>query len=219
MPYRSVSFAVLAYDGIEPIDIGATYGVLSMAKRIAPTLSFFVISKAGGEIEMANGLRLIADYSFDSCPAADILIVLGGPGWEQASKDASTLEFIHRFSQRGAITAAVCTGSMILAAAGLLDGKSATTKREVLPSEIRPLTLLGERYPKIDAIEARLVDAGSVLTGGGVSLGIDMTLHLLSRFVGPELADETARILEYRIAWQANSQGMADVVLDPGGRR
>jgi hypothetical protein len=54
MPYRSVSFAVLAYDGIEPIDIGATYGVLSMAKRIAPTLSFFVISKAGGEIEMAN---------------------------------------------------------------------------------------------------------------------------------------------------------------------
>jgi transcriptional regulator GlxA family with amidase domain len=219
MPYRSVSFAVLAYDGIEPIDIGATYGVLSMAKRIAPTLSFFVISKAGGEIEMANGLRLIADYSFEGCPAADILIVLGGPGWEQASKDASTLEFIHRFSQRGAITAAVCTGSMILAAAGLLDGKSATTKREVLPSEIRPLTLLGERYPKIDAIEARLVDAGSVLTGGGVSLGIDMTLHLLSRFVGPELADETARILEYRIAWQANSQGMADVVLDPGGRR
>jgi transcriptional regulator GlxA family with amidase domain len=218
MPYRRVSFAVLAYDGIEPIDIGATYGVLSMAKRIAPTLSFFVISKAGGEIEMANGLRLIADYSFDSCPAADILIVLGGPGWEQASKDASTLEFIRRFSQRGAITAAVCTGSMILAAAGLLDGKSATTKREVLPSEIRPLTLLGERYPKIDAIEARLVDAGSVLTGGGVSLGIDMTLYLLSRFVGPELADETARILEYRIAWQANSRCMSDVVLDSGGR-
>ena len=219
MPYRSVSFAVLAYDGIEPIDIGATYGVLSMAKRIAPTLSFFVISKAGGEIEMANGLRLIADYSFEGCPAADILIVLGGPGWEKASKVASTLEFIHRFSQRGAITAAVCTGSMILAAAGLLDGKSATTKREVLPSEIRPLTLLGERYPEIDAVEARLVDAGSVLTGGGVSLGIDMTLYLLSRFVGPELADETARILEYRIAWQANSRGMTDVVLDPGGRR
>jgi transcriptional regulator GlxA family with amidase domain len=218
MQYGSASFAILAYDGIEPIDIGATYGVLSMAKRIAPTLSFFVISKAGGEIEMANGLRLIADYSFDSCPAADILIVLGGPGWEMASKDASTLEFIHRFSQRGAITAAVCTGSMILAAAGLLDGKSATTKREVLPSEIRPLTLLGERYPEIDAIEARLVDAGSVLTGGGVSLGIDMTLHLLSRFVGPELADETARILEYRAAWTANSRRLSDVVLDTTGR-
>jgi transcriptional regulator GlxA family with amidase domain len=159
---------------------------------------------------------MIADYSFESCPAADILMVLGGPGWEKASKDASTLQFIDRFSQRGAITAAVCTGGMILAAAGLLDGKPATTKREVLPGEIRPLTLLGERYPETDAIEARLVDAGSVLTGGGVSLGIDMTLHLLSRFVGPELADETARVLEYRIAWQANSRCMSDVILDPG---
>jgi transcriptional regulator GlxA family with amidase domain len=216
---QCVSFAILAYDEIEPIDIGATYGVLSMAKRIAPALSFFVISKAGGEIAMANGLRLITDYSFDNCPAADILIVLGGPGWEKASRDSSTLDFINRFSQRGAITAAVCTGSMILAAAGLLEGKPATTKREVLSSEARPLTILRERYPGIQAIEARLVDAGSVLTGGGVSLGIDMTLHLLSRFVDPTVADETARILEYRFAWKANSRCLSDVVLHPGERR
>jgi hypothetical protein len=56
------TFAILAYEGIEPIDIGATYGVLSMAKRLAPNLRFFVISKDGGELVMANGLRLIADY-------------------------------------------------------------------------------------------------------------------------------------------------------------
>jgi transcriptional regulator GlxA family with amidase domain len=62
------------------------------------------------------------------------------------------------------------------------------------------------------AIEARVVDTGSVLTGGGVSLGIDMTLHLIARFAGSEVADETARILEYRNAWRANAAALPDVV-------
>jgi len=75
-----LTVAILAYDGIEPIDIGATYGVLSMAKRLAPGLQFFVVSKLGGELAMANGLRLVADYSFADCPGADVLMVLGGPG-------------------------------------------------------------------------------------------------------------------------------------------
>jgi transcriptional regulator GlxA family with amidase domain len=208
----SPSFAILAYDGIEPIDIGATYGVLSMARRLAPSLRFFVVSKSGGEITMANGLRLVADFGFADCPAADVLMVLGGPGWQVASDDPSILAFIGKFHRREGTVAGVCTGGMIVGAAGLLAGRSATTKREIVDGETRPLDLLSLRYPGVRAIEARVVDTGSILTGGGVSLGIDMTLHLIARFLGREIAEETARILEYRHAWKANGAALPDVV-------
>jgi transcriptional regulator GlxA family with amidase domain len=208
-------FAILAYEGIEPIDIGATYGVLSMAKRLAPALRFFVVAKRGGELTMANGLRLVADHSFADCPAADILIVLGGPGWKETSGDAATLAFIDAFHRRKGVVAAVCTGGMIVAAAGLLDGRSATTKREIVAGEARPLDLLSQRHPRTRVIEARIVDTGSVLTGGGVSLGIDMTLYLIERCLGRTIAEETARILEYRPAWKANGAALPDLVEMP----
>jgi transcriptional regulator GlxA family with amidase domain len=207
-----VSFAILAYPGIEPIDIGATYGVLSMAKRLAPELRFFVVSKDGGELVMANGLRLISDFAFSDCPRADVLMVLGGPGWQDAWRDAATLSFIEAFHRRNGTVAAVCTGGMIVGAAGLLDGKPATTKREVVAGEARPLDLLAERHPEVRTVAARVVDTGSVLTSGGVSLGIDMTLHLIARFIGDNVAGETARILEYRNAWNANAAALPDVI-------
>jgi transcriptional regulator GlxA family with amidase domain len=206
------AFAILAYEGIEPIDIGATYGVLSMARRLAPGLRFFVVSKTGGELAMASGLRLIADHSFADCAAADILMVLGGPGWQKASHDPALLAFVRAFHEGGGVVASVCTGGMILASAGLLDGRCGTTKREIVPGEQRPLDLLAQRHSGVQAIEARVVDTGSVLTGGGVSLGIDMTLYLLQRFVGGAVAAETARILEYQRAWKVNAAALPDIV-------
>jgi transcriptional regulator GlxA family with amidase domain len=210
------TFAILAYDGIEPIDIGATYGVLSMAKRLAPGLRFFVVSKTGGQLAMANGLRLVADFSFADCPTANVLMVLGGPGWQAASDDSSILAFIDKFHRLEGTVAGVCTGGMILGAAGLLAGHSATTKREIVDGETRPLDLLAQLHPGVRAIEARIVDTGSILTGGGVSLGIDMTLHLIQRFLGRKIAKETARIIEYQHAWKANAAMLPDVVEAPG---
>ena len=212
MQSPTAAFAILAYDGIEPIDIGATYGVLSMAKRLAPALRFFVVSKSGGELAMANGLRLLPDYGFEDCPAADVLMVLGGPGWQAASDDPLILAFIDKFHRNEGSVAGVCTGGMILGAAGLLAGHSATTKREIVDGEARPLDLLALRHPGVRAIEARIVDTGSILTGGGVSLGIDMTLHLIQRHLGRKVAEETARILEYRHAWKANAAALPDIV-------
>jgi transcriptional regulator GlxA family with amidase domain len=212
MEQAATTFAILAYEGIEPIDIGATYGVLSMARRLLAGLQFFVVAKSRGELTMANGLRLVADYGFADCPAAEILMVLGGPGWQTASEDPSILAFIDTFHRRGATVAGVCTGSMIVAAAGLLAGRPATTKREIVDGETRPLDLLAQRHPGTRAIEARLVDTGTILTGGGVSLGIDMTLHLIQRCFGREIAQETARILEYQDAWKANSAALPDVI-------
>jgi len=204
--------AILAYEGIEAIDIGATFGVLSMAKRLESGLRFFVVSKSGGELVMANGLRLVADHSFADCPPADVLMVLGGPGWSTAYRDRDILEYVGEFHRSKRTVAGVCTGGMILGAAGLLAGHAATTKREVVDGEVRPLDLLAQEHPSVRVIEARLVDTGSVLTSGGVSLGIDLTLHLIQRFLGSKVAEETARILEYRSAWKANGAALADVI-------
>ena len=194
--------AVLIYEGTEPIDL-ATYGVLSMARRVAPAIEIFTVAERAGVVVLANGLKVVADHAYADAPAADVLIITGGPGWQQQAQTAATLEFI-RARSRSISVAAVCTGGMILAAAGLLDGRTATTKREVIGAEVSPLALMRERYPAIKALDARLVDCGTVLTGGGVTLCIDMTLYLLERFLGPAVARETARILEYSAALAAN---------------
>jgi transcriptional regulator GlxA family with amidase domain len=194
--------AILVYEGTEPIDL-ATYGVLSMARRVAPQVSMFLVAREAGPVALAGGLTVLAHHGYDDAPAADVLVITGGPGWQREAESPATLAFVRRYSE-GICAAAVCTGGMILAAAGLLDGRAATTKREVCGAEVPPLALMRERYPAVRALDARLVDCGPVLTGGGVSLCIDMTLHLLGRFLGEAVARETARILEYSAALEAN---------------
>lgn len=203
-------FAILIYPDAEPIDL-ATYGVLSMARRVAPEISMFTVAEKAGVVELANGLKVIADHGYADAPAADVLIVTGGAGWQQQAQSEATLAYI-RFATRSTSVAAVCTGGMILAAAGVLDGKSATTKREVTGVERSPLALMRERYPAISAVDARLVDCGTILTGGGVTLCIDMTLYLLERFMGPRVASETARIIEYSAAYAANAARLPSIV-------
>ena len=207
----NMRFAVFIYDGVEPVDL-ATYGVLSMARRIAPRISMFTLAPRAGEVKLANGLRVIADHGIADCPPSDVLIVTGGPGWVAQCESGDTLDFIRRYA-RGGMVAGVCTGGMILAASGILDGLKATTKREIAGAEIPPVRLMRERHPAIEVTEAAsIVDCGRVITGGGVTLGIDATLHLLSRLLGEEVANETARIMEYTRAWRANREALPIVV-------
>ena len=203
-------FGIFIYPGVEPIDL-ATYGVLSMARRIAPQIEICTIAPDAGLVELANGLRVIADYGIGQAPACDLVIVTGGPGWSAQANAPATLDYIRGVHASGRI-ASVCTGGMILAASGILDGAPATTKREVVPPEVRPLDVMRATYPGIDVREALLVDTGAVVTSGGVSLCIDTTLHLLARMLGPDVAAETARILEYNRAWRANREGFASVI-------
>lgn len=209
--------SILIYEGVEAIDL-ATFGVLSMARRVAPQLAApFIIAARAGLVTLANGLKVHAEYGYADAPGADVLMVLGGPGWQQASQDNATLEFIRQYG-RATTLASVCTGAMLLAAAGVLDGRSATTKHEVSGAEISPLLLLGERYPLVTARHARLVDTGTVLTGGGVSLCVDLTLYLLERFLGREVARETARIMEYSAAFDANAARLPALLEQAQGR-
>jgi transcriptional regulator GlxA family with amidase domain len=206
-------FAQFIYDGVEPVEM-AIYGVLSMARRIAPQIAMFTVAPRAGVVQLANGLRVIADHAISDCPEADVLIVCGGPGWSREAANPETLEFLRRYRPRQAL-ASVCTGGMILAATGLLDGRHATTKRDGFEGEASPLQIMRDQHPAIRALEARVVDEGSLVTGGGVTLCIDATLHLLRRFVGEDVAAKTARAMAYAHAWEANRLAFGEW---PGGR-
>jgi transcriptional regulator GlxA family with amidase domain len=208
-------FGIFIYDGVEPIDL-ATFGVLSMARRIRPEIEICTIAPQGGNDELASGLRVVVDYGIAVAPPLDVLVVTGGPGWVAQSQALETLAFIR--DQAAMIpVVSVCTGGMILAASGVLDGKAATTKREVVPPEESPLQRLRAEYPQVAACEALLVDTGRIVTGGGVSLCIDTMLHVLNRRMGEDTAAEVARILEYERAWRANREQFPPLIL--GGAR
>jgi len=203
-------FGVLIYEGVEPIDL-ATFGVLSMARRIRPDIELCTIAPRGGVTVLASGLRVIADYDLRTAPHVDVLIVTGGPGWPEQARSAEMLEFLRRRAAKIPVVS-VCTGGMILAASGLLDHKAATTKRAVAAPELSPLQELRDRHPDVTVREASLVDEGDIVTGGGVSLCIDTMLHLLKKSFGPAVAAETARIMEYQRAWAANLEQFPPVI-------
>jgi len=192
---------VLIYQGVEPIDIGGTAGVVSMARRVLPNVEATVIARKAGPVRLAGGLTVIADHGVDTAPACDVVIVCGGPGWPAAAADEAVLAYLRGLRPEG--TASVCTGAMILGASGVLDGRLATTRRHAVGAEaVAPLELLG-RSGAVRTTVAQVVDSG-VVTGGGVSLAIDATLYLLGRIYGEDAAVEVARLIEYDRAYAAN---------------
>ncbi|MFT5449503.1 MAG: transcriptional regulator GlxA family with amidase domain [Gammaproteobacteria bacterium] len=205
-----MKFGLLLYEGVEPIDL-ATIGVVSMARRIIPELEYLTIGLDASPVTLSNGLRVLADFTISDEPSLDILIVPGGPGWKAASEHAGLLNYLRMMAPNHSI-ASVCTGAMLLASAGLLDGKAATTKVEVVPPEQSPLHVLQHDYPAIGAEHALIVDEGRIITGGGVSLCIDMMLYLIERDFGADKAEQVARIMEYGSARRSNSERLALVV-------
>ena len=132
---------------------------------------------------------------------------------DPAGANRLKLEFIRRNAHE-TLLVSVCTGSMILAASGLMDGKSATTKHEITPPEISPAQIMLETYPQVDVRHSSLVAYDKIITGGGVTLCIDTMLYVLEKLFGHSVAAETARILEYKRAWVANSQQLPPITID-----
>jgi transcriptional regulator GlxA family with amidase domain len=208
MTEQPTTFAIFVYDDVEPIDIGATYGVLSIARRIIPQIRMFTVARQSGDVRLTNDLIMRAQHGFSDCPPFDIMIVTGGPGWQQQCRDSEALAFLRNVASRTRI-ASVCTGGMILAAAGLLDGRAATTRRYGVSGENTPLQRMKGDYSGVQAVEALVVDNGTIVTGGGVSLGVDTMLYLLGRLYGEPKVSEVARLLEYDRARAANMAGLA----------
>ena len=121
VPYdQPVRIGVVLYDGVEPIDLGGTLGVISMAARLLPGLTGVAIAETAGPVRCAGGLTVIAAHGFADAPECDAVVVTGGPGWRAQSENPAMLAYLRGVG--AARLASVCTGALILGAAGLLMG-------------------------------------------------------------------------------------------------
>jgi len=207
-----MQFGLLLYEDVEPIDL-ATVGVLSMARRILPEISYVTLGVGESPVRLSNGLQVLTDLDIRQSTdlSLDVVIVPGGPGWSGPGSSPEILDYLRSLPEDTSLVS-VCTGAMILAAAGLLDGKAATTKVEVVSPEESPIEVMARRYAAINVRKALLVDEGRVITGAGVSLCIDAMLYVIEKRFGVDQAAEVARVLEYGSARQSNIDRLGEPV-------
>ena len=140
----------------------------------------------------ARGLRIVPDRAWDMEPAIDVLIYPGGRGTQTEARSSRTLQRLRSLHDRGVLLASVCTGSLVFAASGILDGLAATTHHDAF-GDLRSVgTDIAVRT------RDRFIDTGPIVTAAGVSAGIDMALHLVARLHSPGRADLIRRAIEYR---------------------
>lgn len=185
--------AVYVFDGAEELDAVGPWEVLAAWATQWPEdgVEVFTVARAEGVVTCAKGLRLVPDHTWETAPSADVLVVPGGVGTRPLLDDGAVLAWIRGFREREALVTSVCTGSLVLAAAGLLRGRPATTYWG-------RVDMLAELDPTIDVRAGeRFVDSGEIVTAAGVSAGIDMALHLVSRLHSRERARDVRRYIEY----------------------
>ncbi|MGH2584077.1 MAG: DJ-1/PfpI family protein [Dehalococcoidia bacterium] len=184
------SIAIVIFPVAEELDFVGPWEVFAFLRSLEPDeCDVFTVSEHGGEVRCAKGLRVIADYSFDTAPKADVILVPGGMGTRTEVDNPRLMDYLRRASDAAEVTTSVCTGSFLLERAGLLTGKRATTYWGSLDR----LRALGT----VEVVEERWVDEGSVITASGVSAGIDMALYLVGRLWGPETARRVQKGIEY----------------------
>jgi transcriptional regulator GlxA family with amidase domain len=187
---------ILVYAGVDELDAIGPFEVLSNAGAGGASLEVRIVALDDSrEITCSHGLRFRPDGLIGSRGRPDVLIVPGGgwakrtaPGaWTEAQRGAIP-QAIARLYKEGAVVGSVCTGTMLLAAAGLVRGRSAITHR---------LALEDLRNAGAQVIDARVVDDGDIITSGGVTSGIDLGLYLVERFVSAEVARKIEKAMEY----------------------
>lgn len=199
----SLTFGVLLFEDVEELDVVGPWEVLGFwASHIATaSVRVLAVGPRVGMVRGAKGLGLLADHAVDEAPPLDLLVHPGGDGTRALAKDSAHLEWLRALHERGTVLASVCTGSLVLAAAGLLAGRPATTHRSYLDK-------LAKTEPSADVRRAaRFVDDGAVVTSAGVSAGIDMALHLVARYDGPEAAEATRSGIQYEAPQPVRGSG------------
>jgi transcriptional regulator GlxA family with amidase domain len=180
------------------LDFAGPFEVFSTAARVhgrrePPSPPIVVVATVGrgfAPVVARGGLRVQPAFSLEDHPPLDVLIVPGGVVEAEMGRP-DVMAWLQRVAPTASVTASVCTGAFLLAQAGLLEGKQATTHWEDL-SDLRRL------FPSVEVVEGRRwVDLGSIATSAGVSAGIDLSLHLVARLAGAELARQTARQMQY----------------------
>jgi len=191
--------AVYIFDQVEVLDFAGPFEVFSTASRVYSRLhpegeqpfDVYTIAAQMGIVTARGGLLVEPKFQISDHPAIDVLVIPGGVIKEELKREA-VIRWIQSISKSSVVTASVCTGAFLLAKAGLLSGKSAITHWEDVDA-------FETMFPDIQLDSAaRWVDEGRVVTSAGISAGIDMSLHVVSRLEGIELARLTARQMEYR---------------------
>jgi transcriptional regulator GlxA family with amidase domain len=185
--------ALICFDGMEELDLVGPWEVLRMWQLQYPEDGVEVVSASlhGPTVTCAKGMQIVADLQVDELGPVDVILLPGGMGTRVLMKDEATLERVRDWADSGALMTSVCTGSLVFAAAGLLNGRPATTYWSAID-------LLESIDPTMHADpEARFVDSGDVITAAGVSAGIDMALHLVARLASPERARQVKRDIQY----------------------
>lgn len=191
---------ILLFPEVEVLDFCGPYEVFTATRlheerRREERSPFEVILIAEDDcpVVAAGGLRVLPDCHLDSSPPLRVLVVPGGWGVRRQVKNRRVLDWLRERSVQVDVIASVCTGSMLLGHAGLLEGRSATTHRSALE-------WMRSSFPGVRVLSGRrVVDEGRIVTAAGIAAGIDMALHLVSRFFGQEVAFATARHMEYPV--------------------
>lgn len=192
---------ILLFDGVEVLDFAGPFEVFSRT-RLTPgaasrrtddsaPFEVFTVARTRAPVRATGGLEVVPRHGFADAPRIDLLVVPGGFGTRALLDDEEVLGFIRSAAGRAKLVTSVCTGALLLARAGLLDGRRATTHWAAL--ELLPT--LGSRI-SVER-EARVVEDG-VVTSAGVASGIDMSFLMVERLFGRAVADETAKYVEYR---------------------
>jgi transcriptional regulator GlxA family with amidase domain len=192
---------ILIFDDVEILDFAGPFEVFSRTRLVpgpesrrsedSAPFHVFTVAKTAAPIRTTGGLRVIPHYGFADAPRVDLVVVPGGWGTRALLHDAETLDWIRRAAARARKVTTVCTGSLLVAKAGLLEGRHATTHWGALD------TLDSLKAGVTVEREYRVVDDG-VISSAGVASGIDMAFYVVETLFGRDVADETAHYVEYR---------------------
>ena len=198
---------VYVFKDAEVVDYAAPCGVFSVARRLDPELDVFLIAESMRPVQTQAGFTVIPNYSFADHPAMDAFLIPGGFGTRQEMHNRNLHDFIRALPEECLVTS-VCTGSWIYGVMGLLDGLPATNRKE--PDRLEashmgktPIDRLAEIAPACRISRARVVDAGRIITGGGICSGMEMGFHLLRRAgYDDAFIHDVARVMEYHRAYE-----------------
>jgi transcriptional regulator GlxA family with amidase domain len=190
------NLAILLFDEVEVLDFCGPFEVFSVARQLTdpPAFNVYTTAETIKPVLARNGLSVNPHYRLGDAPEPQIVLVPGGQGTRHEMHNAALIEWIRATAKTAELVLSVCTGALLLAKAGLLDGLEATTHRVALDllREVAPRT-------KVHA-DRRFVDNGRIICSAGIAAGIDMSLNVVERLLGSEIATKTAQQMEY--PWQ-----------------
>lgn len=196
-----MNIGIYIYDEAEVLDFSGPFEVFSVASRFLEEdekFNVFLISENDTPVKARGSYSVNSSYTISNHPSLDVLVVVGGVHTYEMEKK-NVISWIARQNKKVQIISSVCTGAFLLAKAGVITNEKVTTHWE-------DIIELRKEFPSLDVVEnVRWVDEGRLITSAGISAGIDMSLHLVSKLQNEELAIETAKQMDFD--WTKNSKG------------